>query len=367
MARPKKEQPNRADGLYEVKVTIGKTMDGKPIRKSFYSSISKDDARQKANEYKTDMAIASATNTAFVSKNITFGQWAQKWLEIYKKPNITENTYITTYQNPVNKHIQPYFGSCDIKSIRPVDIQAFYATKRNCSSSLLDKIQLCLNGIFDTAIDNDLCYKNPAKSISYTSGKMKRQRIALTDAQMALVEKYALRTAPEIVVLLYSGLRRGEMLGLKQHDIDIHAKTITVQRSIADKKGGGVEEMPPKWGSYRVVPMHIKLYDLFKSMIMRSDFLFPTNKGGIQSPHTWARKFDRIIAMIKADHPDFPDITPHDLRHTYGTYLRRQGMDVLSIQKILGHKDIKMTTEIYVHNELEVLQGKMEDINKKIG
>lgn len=102
-------------------------------------------------------------------------------------------------------------------------------------------------------------------------------------------------------------------------------------------------------------------------MVMSPGFLFPSNRGYAQSPNTWSGKFDRIVADIKDDYPDFPDITPHDLRHTYGTYLRRQGMDIYSIQKILGHKDIKMTTELYVHNETDTLTSKMEDINKKIG
>ena len=74
---------------------------------------------------------------------------------------------------------------------------------------MLDKICLSLNGIFESAIDNVLCYKYPAKSISYTSSKTKRRRVALSDAQTDLVEEYAMQTAPEIVVLLYSGRRRG--------------------------------------------------------------------------------------------------------------------------------------------------------------
>jgi integrase len=53
---------------------------------------------------------------------------------------------------------------------------------------------------------------------------------------------------------------------------------------------------------------------------------------------------------------DIPQLTPHELRHTYGTNLRRRGVDIYSIQKIMGHKDIKMTTELYVHNEVEELK-----------
>lgn len=57
---------------------------------------------------------------------------------------------------------------------------------------------------------------------------------------------------------------------------------------------------------------------------------------------------------------NIPILSPHELRHTYGTYLRRQGVDIYTIQKIMGHKDIEMTTEIYVHNEIDILKKSME-------
>ena len=85
MGRPKKEKPNRADGLYEVKLTIGKTLEGKYIRKSFYSAVSKADARRQAEEWKIAQAVSEQTGEAFVKKDMTFAQWAARWLEVYKK------------------------------------------------------------------------------------------------------------------------------------------------------------------------------------------------------------------------------------------------------------------------------------------
>lgn len=84
MGRPKKEKPNHATGMYEVKVTVGHTFDGKPVRKSFYSSVSKEAAKAKAEQYKIDQAVAEQTGETFVGKEECFDTWAIKWLETYK-------------------------------------------------------------------------------------------------------------------------------------------------------------------------------------------------------------------------------------------------------------------------------------------
>lgn len=86
MGRPKKEKPNHATGMYEVKVTVGHTFDGKPIRKSFYSSISKKAAKAKAEQYKINQAVYEQTGENIIEPTaITFETWANKWLESYKK------------------------------------------------------------------------------------------------------------------------------------------------------------------------------------------------------------------------------------------------------------------------------------------
>ena len=92
MGRPKKEKPNHASGMYEVKITIGHTFDGKPIRKSFYSSVSKSTAKAKDEQFKIDQAVSMQTDTPFVSKKECFDTWAIKWLETYKLNKVKEHT-----------------------------------------------------------------------------------------------------------------------------------------------------------------------------------------------------------------------------------------------------------------------------------
>ena len=91
---PKKK--SRADGLYEYKATIGRDVLGHPIRKSFYSSKSRLDAKRKAETYKQELE-----NPSYTPASATFATWARRWLETYKRPFVTANTYKLTYEFPV--------------------------------------------------------------------------------------------------------------------------------------------------------------------------------------------------------------------------------------------------------------------------
>ncbi|BCI60818.1 site-specific integrase [[Clostridium] leptum] len=362
MPRKKKEQPNRADGLYEVKMTVGKKMDGSPIRKSFYSHVSKDDARRQGQKYIQDMQIANLTGNTFVEKDVTFRQWAIRWLETYKRGEVDENTYRITYEHTVKKHLLSYFGDVPITSIHPINIKEFFASKANMSKSMLSKMHMCLNGIFESAIDNDLCYKNPAKKISFSSHVIKAKKQVYTDEQIEIVEKYAMTRMPEVIILLETGLRRGELLGLSDEDIDLRNRDLSVNRSVADKRGGGILINPPKWGSYRTNPLSDRAITVLKWRCQSSGYLFPGRDGGPQHPNTWSQRLKRFMIALNRDYPEIPMLTAHELRHTYGTRLRRAGVDIYTIQKIMGHKDIKMTSEIYVHNEIDTLREALKDV-----
>lgn len=356
MPRPKKEQPNRKDGLYEVKITTGKTLDGKLIRKSFYSSISKDDARRQAEEWKINQKVAQQTGNIFVEKSVTFADWARKWLEIYKKPNVSANTYKLTYLNSVEKHLIPYFKNAELSVIQPADIQKFYNIKQSdLSLSMMKKLKLCLNDIFETAIENDLSYKNPARRIEVQSSVGKHEKKVYGDLQIQLVKNYAKKHMPEVVILLETGLRRGELLGLKWEDIDYKNLTLSVSRSITLENQSLVEK-PPKWDSYRTLPLNQSTIQIFQSLEQTGNYIFPSSSGDAQTPNTWSQKLARFMANIQKKYPDIPPLTAHELRHTYGTQLRRKGVDIYTIQKVLGHKDINVTSKIYVHNELEALR-----------
>lgn len=179
MGRPKKEKPNHATGMYEVKVTVGHTFDGKPVRKSFYSSVSKEAAKAKAEQYKIDQAVAEQTGETFVGKEECFDTWAIKWLETYKQGKVKEHTYEFTYKKNVEKYLIPFFNHAKLKNIKQIDIQKYFNKVKNLesnlplSNSVLNKHKMILKSIFDAAIDNDLCYKNPVKNINFPNVSIK--------------------------------------------------------------------------------------------------------------------------------------------------------------------------------------------------
>lgn len=358
MARPRKDQnkgKRKGRALYEYKGTVGKNMNGKPIRKSFYSDVSLEDAKKQHAQYMIDQKAAEITGTVFVDSGTTFAVWARKWLETYKKPTVDENTYRLSYETPVEKHLIPYFGNADLRTIQPINVQQFFASKATMSESYLGKLNMCLTGIFDSAIENDLCYKNPARSktVTVTSEQVKTEKRVYTTEQIAKVS--SLCELPEVTAMLYTGMRRGEICGLMWCDVDLDSMTYKVQRSIADVKGGGTKVNPPKWKSYRTNPIEKEFAALLEKLAAnkKSVYVFPNKAGGVQSPNTMSQKVARNLEKLPAD---IPRLTPHEMRHTYGTELRRRGVDIYSIQKIMGHKDIKMTTELYVHNEVAELQ-----------
>lgn len=355
MPRPKKEAPNRKDGLYEVKITVGKRMDGTLIRKSFYSTISKADARAQAEAYRVEQRAAEITGTVFAPTGTGFTTWGRVWLKTYKQPNVDTNTYRWTYESTCEKHIFPYFREADLRTIQPADIQTFFSAKRNLSESMLDKIHMCLIGIFDSAIENEKCYRNPVRSkhVAYTSAQKKTQKQVYTQEQIQQVS--LLCSLPEITALLYSGMRIGELCGLMWTDLDLTRKIYSIQRSIAVKPGGGVCVNLPKWGSNRTNPLEPEFYTLLRELEQEktSPYVFPNRFGGVQNPNSLREKIYRYLEKLPQE---IPKLTPHEMRHTYGTNLRRRGVDIYSIQKIMGHKDLKMTSELYVHNEVEELK-----------
>ena len=353
MARPKKQAPNHSSGQYEYKATIGKDITGKAIRKSFYSPKSVADAKVKAQEYIIEQQTAARTGEMFIQKTYTFAQWADKWLNVYKKANVSENTFRLTYQNSVEKHLNPFFGAADIKDIHSADVQRFFNQKqKTLSESMLDKLHMTLYGIFDSAVDNDICYKNPVKGIKYVSQKGKAEKHVYNDDEIRTAKEFFKSNFPEAFLMLETGLRRGEVCGLMWTDIDFKNLTLSVNRSIADKKGGGVEVRPPKWDSYRTIPISADLAAVLREQPRTGLYVFMSDRKQILSPSYITHALKRYMDQLNAQ-SGTPKLTAHELRHTRGTELRRNGVDIYTIQKLMGHKDINVTANIYVHDDVE--------------
>ena len=292
---------------------------------------------------------------------ITFEKWITMWREIYKKPFVQENTLRLTYDIPINKYLKPHFGTKKLTEIKPIHVQHFFTLHLHLSQSVLDKLHMILYSSFCAAIDNDYCEKNPVSFIRYKSNRSKNLKQVYTVDEIDLVKKFAYHNIPEVFFILETGLRRGEICGLKWDDIDFERKSVSVSRSIADQYGGGVKVMPPKWNSYRELPLSPSAITFLEEKYIinkERGFVFPNNKGSVQSPSALSQRLKRQMKYM-AKNLNCKALTAHELRHTFGTDLRRSGKDIYTIQRMMGHKDINVTSEIYVHNEFDELKKVM--------
>lgn len=358
MPRPKKEQPNHAGGLYEVKITIGKTLEGKLIRKSFYSSTSKADAKAQAEEWKVRQEVANRTGTRFVEKRKTFGEWAEDWLEA-KRGTVKPYTYQNTYRVKLEKYILPRFGQADISVIRPIDVQNFLNDYSDLSEDMLDTFRMILRSIFDSAIDNDLCYKNPAKNAKIRSNYQQEKRRVYSREQADKLFRYALETGQlDIMLLLKTGVRRSELLALKWEDIDFENDCVFVRAAVTPSVHETVESKTKSESGTRCIPVSKDFIDILRA-VQEEGYIIPgATSNTFQSPTTYAKRY-REAMQEASDNLDIPTLTPHELRHTYGTLLREAGADIYTIQKVMGHADISITSKIYVHNDIDVLRKNM--------
>lgn len=407
MPRPKKTAPNRADNRYEVKLTIVRTLDGKPIRKSFYSILSKEDAKAKADKWKIENQISQITGNMYNINSITFEEWATKWLLKYKKGNVKESTYKETYERNVNLYLIPYFGRSFLNNIRPIDVQSFFNKYSDIySQTTLKKFSLCLNAIFETAILNDLCYKNPCKGITVSSKIQKQQKRTYSHQEVEEILSFAdnHEYGLYIRILLELGLRCSELCGLKWSDFDLSEKTVKIQRACTSVNHKAHIDRPKSKNSIRTLPVSSILAERVEIEMMKmssnnnrrfiskatphenswteqayknnplTEYIIESTKikGKPLSPLDFSvgrykkffndyvgyrkSKIGSIEETAKIPDVEFQILTPHELRHTCGTLLYDKTKDIYSVSKYLGHASVDITAKLYVHENAELLR-----------
>lgn len=360
-----KKPANRSDGRYEIKRTIPAeySADGKPFRKSFYSSISKQDCINQYNAYLLDLGRNPMSEVQFPSDNTNFTEWANTWLVTYKKGNVKGNTYSETYERTVNNYLIPHFGERDIKDIKPIDIQTFMNDMaQKFSDSTLSKIQLCLNGMFDIAADNGLIQKNPAKKINAKSEIKKEEKRTYTQEQYDTIISF-MQSHPEghmIRLMLEVGLRCSEFCGLQYGDIDFDTHTLHAQRTCTRVKYKPfISNIMKNNPSHRDLPISSNICNQLAEAYKgheKSDYICTGTKLPVTPEYFSKVKYKNLMTDLTTAYPSIPKLTPHELRHTCGTLLYTNSKDIYAVSKYLGHANINITVKLYVHDSADLLR-----------
>lgn len=306
-------------------------------------------------------------------EKVILDEWFKVWLEEYKKNRVKIGTY-TSYEKYYRFCIHERMGEMSLTDIRGVDVQKFYndLVKDGYALSSIKVASAVLNGCLRQAMRNGLIEQNPVRLAELPRQKEKKTRIAMTKEQQALFMEYAKESYLYnfFAVMLRTGLRRGEMQGLKYSDVDKKNNVLHVRRTLKRIEGQGyIEDTPKTRTSKRDIPLTADI--LFYIEVQRNywvlkvekmdRYLFCNENGEPISRERIQGEIDRIIKRIHAAGYDFPRITSHVFRHTFATRAIEAGMPPQVLKTILGHSSLAMTMDLYSHVLPDV---KAEEMNK---
>ncbi len=362
-----------ADGRYRVRVYIGIENNQKKY-KSVYGKTQRE-ADRKADELR--MALRKGVNIA--STNDSFSIWADYWL-ISKKQEVSVDRYnsLVTRTSVWKDALQ----STPMAQIKPFDLQSILfsiSAKNPLTNKPMAKktargyVQI-INSIFDFAIDNRIIEYNPATKLKVNQSAPEEKRRALTPIERQRVIEFEHRAKPSAMLMMFSGLRRGEATALQWNDIDFENNTINVTKSYNFKQK---EFKLPKNNKARVVSVPQMLVDYLQTLPRVSPFVLTSASGNMMTDDAWKRLYQSYMTDMNLKYGKFmypknkyaptktpmviTPFTPHELRHTFCTIMFEAGVDALTAKEQLGHADIKTTLEIYTHLSQE---HKEKDIKK---
>lgn len=299
---------------------------------------SSDEALALRDEYKRQEAAGEVAYT----NGPTVAEYVLKWLPLHKA-GVSDKCY-----NDYAKQLEallPIMGDKRLSEVTVDDAAAVWHHYQGYSASTVHRAKMLFVALFDAAMENDLCRKNPfrARFAQPPKAPSGTHRL-LTDEETALIRSTPHRMQLAAMIMLYAGLRRGEVLALTSDDIQ--GDFITVSKAVRFV-GNRPSLVSPKTASgTRSVPILSILRPYLENAPERPA---SAATGGIMSGTAFRRAWDSYLLHLSraAGHP--VSIRPHDLRHTYCTMLRDAGVDMKQAMIWMGHADEKMILRIYDH------------------
>lgn len=359
-------------GLYGASIT---SADGK--RRYFYGKKRQDvyEKMQAALREKEQGVMVDASRQ-------TVEQYLRYWLEHSAKDRIRPRTY-ERYEQYVRVHILPTLGKVKLQSLSPQHIQTWKSKKlkEGLSPTTVRTMHVVLHKALSDAIKLGLVSRNVTEMVS--PPRKARQEMQVLTANQARQFLDAAKGEPDealFIVALATGMRRGELLGLKWQDINFQEGILRVRRTLnriptvlGEGAGSLVESEPKTMQSRRsIVLPAFALEALQRQKLVQTKwrqnagdaweehgYVFTTPTGRYIHPNTLYARFKALLKKA-----GLPDIRFHDLRHSVATQLLSSGVHPKVVQEILGHSQISMTMDIYSHVLPTMHQDAMDKLHR---
>lgn len=322
--------------------------------------------------------------------------------------NLKQSTR-TNYTYMYKKYIAPQYGKTSITAIKKSDIQHFYKSLievQNFKPNSMEIIHTILHPVFQLAVDDDIILKNPTDGVMSKIKKQynweKPKRHALTIEQQSAFINYIKNSStynhwlPIFTVALGTGMRVGELIGLRISDCDFKSNVISVNHNlIYRQQDSGLCEMhvttPKTKAGTRTIPMLTEVKSALQTELQKqmefglctceidgySGFIFSNRYGYVHNPQTLNRAIKRIAKEYNAKETQqaekekrepllLPDFSMHVLRHTFCTRFCENETNVKVIQEIMGHADISTTMDIYAEATEQKKKEVFANLDSKI-
>lgn len=339
----------RKDGLYTARFTdkLGKR------RQQYFKKL------QECRNWLADAQFQDEHGGINICGDMTVSEWFEYWIKNIKGASAKKNT-ISNYKKRYEQSIEPYIGNMLLGDIRPLHCQNILNVMANFGykNSTIRLVRTIMKVLFEDAIENEIIIKNPVKkSVQCTQGKESTVKTAMTVEEQKIFLSHAKESSyyNQYAFVLQTGIRVGELVGLKWSDVDFKNRVMRISRTANQIDREWVVGTPKSSSGKRDIPLTNEAMDILdkvkesrKSLtvvpMQFHDIVFVSRTGRPVDNSTY-----NVILRKICNKAEIPYISMHTLRHTFATRCIEAGMQPKTLQEILGHSNINITMDIYVH------------------
>lgn len=385
--RQRKDKNGKKLDVWEAMITMGRDPGtGKVKRLPIYGKT-----QEECKDKLIETMQSIKTQTFVEPHKTTLEQWLDTWLTEYKKGNIRPTTY-SSYEYIIRVHLKPKLGKALIRELKPDQVQKFYNERKSSglSARTVRYIHVVLHEALEQAMRNNLVVRNVSEATTLPKQEKKEMRVlsqneqdkflnALDNDKLGIIFKLDLAT----------GLRRGELLGLRWKDIDFKESSLRVNQALyrakvnfdkdsKEKKTEVIFQKPKTKKGERSIPLFSSIVsdlkahkvnetakfkelewdDLKIKQHLKEGLVFTNELGGFIEPRNLTRKFYNLVKAANIPQANF-----HSLRHSFATRLLEMNENPKVVQEMLGHSSITLTLDTYSHVMPELKKAAVDKLS----